>query len=213
MLAAKSVRKKIKNIEILRDINFSLNEAETLGIVGDNGVGKTLLLFILLGLISPDSGEVICLGGCPGDERIRERINVIFGNSRLFSELSPYQNIRAFSSMYGVKLSDSYIISKMKKYNLTKYTNDKKTKMSQLSSGENAKMHLIKAFINSPKILFMDEPTAHLDGKTRSNFYNFFQNEKRKRVFSSILISHSVPEVKKLCDRVLTLREGKLKKM
>lgn len=211
ILVAQSISKKIKNRELLKNINFRLGKSECVGIIGDNGVGKTILLFILLGLIAPDYGELRYWGSLLQDQNIRKRINVIFANSRLFEELSPYDNIKIFANLYGMRLTDQEIDAYLERYDLSKYIHDSKTKMSQLSSGENSKIHLIKAFINSPEILFLDEPTSHLDTKTKKDFYSYFLEEKRKKMFSCIFISHSIKEINKLCDRVLILKDGKLK--
>ncbi|MDC3152331.1 ABC transporter ATP-binding protein [Pelagibacteraceae bacterium] len=209
-LEVKNLEKKFKDFIAVNNINFSIKEGQTLGVLGPNGCGKTTTIGMLLGLIQPSSGEILI------DNKNFEKLN----REKILSEFnfaSPYvelpkkltvkENLEIYSRLYGVKDFNNRIKEISNDLNLSSFLN-KKT--GELSSGQKNRVSLAKSLINNPKILFLDEPTASLDPDIGDFVRKYIQEYKSKNKVSILLASHNMKEVEKLCDHVIMMKEGKI---
>ena len=179
-LEVKNLGKKFKDFIAVNNINFHINEGQTLGVLGPNGCGKTTTIGMLLGLIKPSSGEILI------DEKNFESLNreKILSN---FNFASPYvelpkkltvkENLEIYGRLYGVENLEKRIREITYDLNLGLFIN-KKT--GELSSGQKNRVSLAKSLINKPKILFLDEPTASLDPDIGDFVRNISKNINQK---------------------------------
>ena len=209
-LEVKNLEKKFKNFTAVNNINFCIEEGQTLGVLGPNGCGKTTTIGMLLGLIKPSSGKILI------DEENFENLNREKILSK-FNFASPYvelpkkltvkENLEIYGRLYGVKNLSIRIQEISNDLNLGFFLN-KKT--GELSSGQKNRVSLAKSLINNPKILFLDEPTASLDPDIGDFVRKYIEDYKSKNKISILLASHNMKEVERLCDQVIMMKEGKI---
>ena len=209
-LEVKNLEKKFKNFTAVKNINFHIDNGQTLGVLGPNGCGKTTTIGMLLGLIKPSKGKILI-----DDENFenlnREKILSQFNFASPYVELpkklTVKENLEIYGRLYGVKDLTRRIQEVSDDLNLSIFLN-KKT--GELSSGQKNRVSLAKSLINNPKILFLDEPTASLDPDIGDFVRNYIEDYKSKNKVSILLASHNMKEVERLCDQVIMMKEGKI---
>lgn len=194
-------------IDVLSDINLSVNEGEFLAIVGFSGSGKTTLINLINGLHFPDRGEVLLKGKRitgPGPDR-----GVIFQNYSLLPWLSVYSNVKLAVDEVFPKMSKSekeaHILNYIEMVNLTP-AKDKKP--AELSGGMRQRVSVARALAMNPEMLLMDEPLSALDALTRGTLQEeiikiWSQNKK-----TAVLITNDVDEGILMADRIIPLTPG-----
>ena len=209
-LEVKNLVKKFKDFTAVKNINFNINDGQTLGVLGPNGCGKTTTIGMLLGLIKPSNGQILI-----DDENFenlnREKILSQFNFASPYVELpkklTVKENLEIYGRLYGVEDLTNRIHEISDDLNLGTFLN-KKT--GELSSGQKNRVSLAKSLINNPKILFLDEPTASLDPDIGDFVRNYIENYKSKNKVSILLASHNMREVERLCDQVIMMKEGEI---
>ena len=193
--------------EAVREISFTINENEILGLLGPNGCGKTTTIAMMLGLLKPSNGRVIIHGLDIEKNRISllHKMNFISPYIELPKKLSVKENLIVYGKLYGVKFISDRIKYLSEKLRLEEFIN-KKT--GELSSGQKNRVSLAKALINEPSILFLDEPTASLDPETGDFVRSFIEKISKEKKMSILLASHNMDEVKRLCKNVLMMNSG-----
>ena len=209
-LEVKNLGKKFKDFIAVNNINFHIDEGQTLGVLGPNGCGKTTTIGMLLGLIKPSTGEILI------NEKNFESLNREIILSK-FNFASPYvelpkkltvkENLEIYGRLYGVESLEKRIQEITYDLNLGSFIN-KKT--GELSSGQKNRVSLAKSLINKPKILFLDEPTASLDPDIGDFVRKYIEEYKSKNKISILLASHNMSEVERLCDKVIMMKEGQI---
>ena len=209
-LEVKNLEKKFKNFTAVKNINFHIDNGQTLGVLGPNGCGKTTTIGMLLGLIKPSNGKILI-----DDENFenlnREKILSQFNFASPYVELpkklTVKENLEIYGRLYGVEDLTNRIHEISEDLNLSTFLN-KKT--GELSSGQKNRVSLAKSLINNPKILFLDEPTASLDPDIGDFVRNYIEDYKSKNKVSILLASHNMREVERLCDQVIMMKEGEI---
>ena len=193
--------------EAVKEISFTINENEILGLLGPNGCGKTTTIAMMLGLLKPSNGRVVIHGLDIEKNRISllHKMNFISPYIELPKKLSVKENLIVYGKLYGVKFISERIRYLSKKLRLEEFIN-KKT--GELSSGQKNRVSLAKALINEPSILFLDEPTASLDPETGDFVRSFIEKISKEKKMSILLASHNMDEVKRLCKNVLMMNNG-----
>ena len=193
--------------EAVKEISFTINENEILGLLGPNGCGKTTTIAMMLGLLKPSNGRVVIHGLDIEKNRISllHKMNFISPYIELPKKLSVKENLIVYGKLYGVKFISDRIKYLSEKLRLEEFIN-KKT--GELSSGQKNRVSLAKALINEPSILFLDEPTASLDPETGDFVRSFIEKISREKKMSILLASHNMDEVKRLCKNVLMMNNG-----
>lgn len=189
-------------------ISFTVSEGEIVGLLGPNGAGKTTTMQMLLGLITPDAGTIEYFGKNFLDHRelALSRINFASAYSELQHRMTVWENLRIYAGLYGIR--DNTVITN--NLELLEITDCKNRTFWKLSSGQKTRVILAKALLNRPKLILMDEPTASLDPDISESILDLIKKLQHKHHVAILYTSHNMPEVEKLCDRVLFLQKGRI---
>ena len=209
IVEVKKLKKTYNSKKAVKNISFNIMENEILGLLGPNGSGKTTTIGMLLGLLTPTSGEILIDGKKIDENRIEilERINFISPYIELPKKLTVKQNLVVYGKLYKIKnlyQTIDYLTEKLRLENLLQRVT------GELSSGQKNRVSLAKALINEPYILFLDEPTASLDPEVGDFVRSFLENYKKEKKISILLASHNMNEVTRLCKYVLMMKEGEI---
>jgi ABC-2 type transport system ATP-binding protein len=204
----KTFNPRSKNaVHALRGVSFEVQEGEIVGLIGPNGAGKSTLLRILLGFLDGDAGgSVSVLSSHP--ESLSARSEIGYQADTQFR--SPTVTTSAFLELHALLAGNTApaeeVSGLLRHFNLS---NAAGRKLSALSKGMRQKIELAVAFVGSPKVVFLDEPTASLDPPSVFELREFLTQQKAKgtTVFFS---SHNLTEVEHVCDRVLFILDGAL---
>ena len=204
----KNLSKKFNNYVAVNNINFTLDGNKTLGLLGPNGCGKTTSIGMMLGLITPSSGEVLINGQNVNNvnrDDLLSKMNFASPYIELPKKLTVRQNLEVYGRLYGVKDLKNRISEISEDLDLNDFL-AKKT--GELSSGQKNRVSLAKSLINKPEVLFLDEPTASLDPDIGDFVRNYIEAYKSKNNITILLASHNMKEVERLCDTVIMMKKG-----
>ena len=209
-LEVKNIVKKFNSTIAVNNISFVIEKNKTLGMLGPNGCGKTTSIGMMLGLITPTSGKII-IDGIVLEPKNRIKLlsfmNFASPYIELPKKLTVIQNLEVYARLYGVKNIKERISEMIDDLNLNNLMN---RKTGELSSGQKNRVALAKSLINKPKLLFLDEPTASLDPDIGDFVREYIEKYKKKNELTILLASHNMREVKRLCDEVIMMKEGKI---
>ncbi len=202
-----------KQLTVLSDINFELEEGETLAIVGPSGSGKTTLLGLCAGLDQPDTGSVELSGwdlsSLTEDERARlrnEEVGFIFQDFQLLPTLTALENVSVPLELQGIKGASKIALELLSKVGLAERAHHYP---SQLSGGEKQRVAMARAFSNKPSILFADEPTGNLDEETGEKVIQLLFDLNKEAGTTLVIVSHDL-ELARRNEHILRLRGGKI---
>lgn len=208
VLDVRDLKKTYGNREAVTGVSFSVAAGEIVGLLGPNGAGKTTTISMILGILEASAGSITINGHDVQRERTAalNATNFAAVYAQLPGNLTVRQNLTVFGHMYGVTGLQERIGEVMREMDLEKFEH---TKAGVLSSGEQTRVALAKAFLNRPKLLLLDEPTASLDPSSAQ-----LVREKIRAYAvgggSVLWTSHNMHEVADICDRVLFVSHGKI---
>ena len=210
-LEAKKLIKKFKSTIAVNNISLEIEKNSTLGLLGPNGCGKTTSIGMMLGLITPTSGEIF-INEIKLEPKNRIKLLSLMNFASPYIELpkklTVKQNLEVYARLYGVKEIKMRINEMIEDLNLQEFLN-KKT--GELSSGQKNRVALAKSLINKPKLLFLDEPTASLDPDVGDFVREYIEKyKKRNSEITILLASHNMKEVERLCNKVVMMKQGKI---
>ncbi len=209
VLEVDSLCKKFGTFTAVDNISFGVKEGEILGLLGINGAGKTTTIQMLLDLLEPTSGSVRYFGKelSTHREEILEQINFSSTYTNLPWRLTPRESLYYTLFFYDIKDRDRRFKQIIEQFQLQECLNKE---LAQLSTGQKTRVNLAKAFINYPKVVLLDEPTASLDPETAHEIRKFILNQQKEYNVSVLFTSHNMPEVEEVCDRIVFLNHGKI---
>jgi ABC-type multidrug transport system, ATPase component len=209
MFEAKGVRKCYGNKTVLQDISFCLPRGKTLVILGDNGAGKSTLLQILATMLPPDGGSLRYddLDLLLSPRLLRQVMGYVPQEPALYEELSVGDNLRFWADMSGLSADEQRerVLALAQQFGLS---NEEKTLVRKLSGGMKRRLNFCVSLFRNPEILFLDEPTAHVDAKTRDVVLDVLAALKQANK-TMIYITHLREEARQLADCVLFLEQGR----
>jgi len=218
VITIRGLRNSFGDQVIHEDLNLDVKRGEILGVVGGSGTGKSVLMRSIIGLQTPDSGDVEVLGenmiGKEEDEakNIRRRWGVLFQNGALFSTLTVAENvevpIREYFPFIKEQLLDEIAGYKIAMSGLPANAGPKYP--SELSGGMRKRAGLARALALDPELLFLDEPTAGLDPIGAAAFDELIEGLKEKLELTVFLITHDLDTLWAICDRVAVLADQKV---
>ena len=208
-IEVESLVKAFGSVRAVDGLSFKVPKGQIVALLGGNGAGKTTTISMLLGILLPTSGKIRVLGTDMARNRyhVLHRMNFTSPYVDIPQRLTVIQNLKVYAKLYGVDHPAKRIDEISTLFDLGPLLN---RRFGSLSAGQKTRVSLAKALINEPELLLMDEPTAALDPDTADRMRETlldYQHEKNATIFMS---SHNMPEVEKLCDRVLMMRNGRI---
>ena len=207
VLAVTHLRKTYPGKIAVDGLSFEVRPREIVGLLGPNGAGKTTTINMILGVLAPTSGTIRIAGRDLATAR-REaltRTNFAAVYAPLPGNLTVAQNLRFFGMLYGVRRLAPRIASVLEQFDLVRFRD---VKCGVLSSGEQTRVSIAKAMLNSPPLLLLDEPTASLDPATARDIRTTIRGYAAEGG-GVLWTSHNMHEVEEVCDRVLFLAGGR----
>lgn len=204
----KNLVKKYGDHTAVDDISFDVKEGELFAFLGENGAGKSTTINILCTILEKNGGDVEIFGHRLGaeDDAIRNCIGIVFQNSVLDNKLSVKEKLLTRGSYYG--LNKKQIMDRlspfMQDFELEKIWNQR---YETLSGGQRRRVDIVRALINKPQILFLDEPTTGLDPKSRKMMWDYIEKLRREQKLTIFLTTHYMEETKD-ADHVVILDKG-----
>lgn len=217
MITVRNVSKSFGSQHVLHKINLEINPGETIAVVGPSGVGKSVLLKLIMGIIPPDEGEIYVCGRNMTKARteaeknaIRSKLGVLFQSAALFDSLTIYDNI-AFPLRERSKMGRAHIHRRVEF--MLESLSLKECAFhypEEIPLGMRKRVGMARALISEPTVLLFDEPNTGLDPLVGQEVYSLINECRAKWGFTGVVISHEIPEVFQVSDRVAMLLNGKL---
>ena len=217
MIHVKELYKSFGNKKVLRGISFKINYGESVAIIGKSGIGKSVLLKHLIGLIEPDSGEVWVEDKLVNSlsfsqlQSVRAQCGMVFQFGALFDSMTVEENIGLALS----KLSDmnEFEVARQISKSLAEVDmeNSEKLMPSSLSGGMKKRVGIARAIAIKPKYLLYDEPTTGLDPIMTDSINRLISKIHRQENVTSIMVTHELRTVFEVAERVIMIHDGKIK--
>ncbi len=207
IVEARDVWKRYGGRVVLRGVSLRIEEPGIYGLLGPNGAGKTTFMNILVGVASPDSGEVLVNGRPPKDPSVRARIGFSPQDPGLIDQLTGFENALFYAELYGVDpgTARERLIGIGERLGLPRSVLARR--VGGYSGGMKKKLGVIISLLHDPEILVLDEPTSGMDPGARRELWSLLE-ELRGRGKMIILATHYMDEAERLCDRVALINDG-----
>jgi len=209
VLEVKNLTKKFGEFTAVNDVSFSIQEGEVLGFLGPNGAGKTTTIQMLIGVMQPTQGNIVYFGKAFNKHRVEilKQINYSSGYISLPYLLTIGEILDVFARLYEIPDKKKRMQKLLAVFEIEDL---RKKQFYTLSAGQKSRVLLAKAFLNYPKIILLDEPTASLDPDIAKRIREFLKKEKEEFNVSMLFTSHNMAEVEEMCDRVIFIDKGKI---
>lgn len=214
MIEAQGITKSFGSLQVLKGIDFRVTQGEVVSIMGASGAGKSTLLQILGTLMRPDAGSLLIDGkdalALKGDRlsafRAR-RIGFVFQAHHLLPEFTALENVMIPALIAGErdKVARERAALLLAEVGLAERVSHKP---SQLSGGEQQRVAIARALVNHPAVLYADEPSGNLDSATKQEIHKLFFTLRERHGQTIVIVTHD-SDLAALCDRSLTMRDGR----
>ncbi len=212
MISVQNVSKRFGSQVVLDRVSLEIKPGETTAVVGPSGVGKSVLLKLIMGILSPESGEIfvdgrsITAAKCEAEKNeIRAGLGVLFQSAALFDSLNVYDNV-AFPlrerTHFDRMAIHSRVVAMLEALSLTEYA---WSYPQEISIGIRKRVGMARSLITEPKFLLFDEPNTGLDPLVGQEVYDLIKTSRQQWGFTGVVISHEIPEVFQVSDRVVML--------
>ncbi len=214
MIRVQGLHKRFGAQPVLRGLDLDIATGEIMVIIGRSGGGKSVLLKHLIGLLRPDAGsvfvdaiEITRLRGRELD-RVRERYGVVFQGGALFDSMSVFDNV-AFPLQEKSRLGTAEIRGRVEeKLDQVGLAGMGHKNPAEISGGMRKRVAIARALVTEPEIVFFDEPTTGLDPILVNTIHHLIMELHRKFHFTAVMVSHEIPEIFEIADRVAVLHDG-----
>jgi len=209
LLEVRDLVKDFGRFRAVDTVSFAVPRGKIIGLLGPNGAGKTTTIHMLLGIITPTSGRIAYFGKefFAHRQECLQRINYASSFNTLQGRISVWENLLVFAHLYGLKRAGARIKELAAYFEIgglleTRYWN--------LSAGQKTRVNLIKALLNDPELILMDEPTASLDPDIADKTLSLIEEARLTSAVSMLYTSHNMDEVNRICDEVIFLDRGRI---
>jgi phospholipid/cholesterol/gamma-HCH transport system ATP-binding protein len=216
MIEVMDIHKSFKGEEILKGISTTFEKGKTNLIIGQSGSGKTVFLKCLLGLFTPEEGEILYDGReyssfSEEEQRdLREHMGMVFQGGALFDSMTVAENVDFPLKMFTRQQKSERMDRVMKVLKRVNLENAENKFPSEISGGMQKRVSIARAIVNSPKYLFCDEPNSGLDPKTATVIDNLIQEITREYDITTVINTHDMNSVLEIGETIVFLKEGKL---
>lgn len=195
--------KNFADAQALDHVSFTVPSGSIVALIGRNGAGKTTLVRCMLGLEIPDHGDISIYGMQPGTQSLKSSIGMMLQDSQLPESLTAEELCRLFASFYPNPLPLSTLLE------ITELAEFRNKKYGQLSGGQKRRVQFALSLVGDPKLLILDEPTAHMDAVASKSFWSLIKKlrEQGKTIF---LVTHQLLELESIASHVLVLDKGRV---
>lgn len=213
-LSAEALVKSFRKRRVVDGISFSVGEGEIVGLLGPNGAGKTTAFYMVVGLVSPDSGGVYLngkeLGGVPMYERARRGIGYLPQEPSVFRHLTVSENIKAILEFLEMSERDreGRLKELLMELGIERISD---VRSYALSGGERRRVEIARALVNSPSFLLLDEPFSGIDPIAVADIQDIVVGLKRKGI-GILVTDHNVGATLGICDRAYIIDKGRILK-
>jgi lipoprotein-releasing system ATP-binding protein len=215
MIEAKEIYKSYETLEVLKGISLKIEAGEVVSITGDSGAGKSTLLHLLSSLDQPTSGEIWFENELISSLKPNKladfrnhQVGFIFQFHQLLPELSAIENV-CLPAWIGKKNKSETTEKAMELLNYLGMAHRAQHRPSQMSGGEQQRIAAARALINSPKVVFADEPTGNLDSNNAQLLHNYFSKLRDQFNTSFVIVTHN-RGLAAQSDRVIDLKDGQI---
>ena len=216
IIVIEDLYKRLKGRGVFRGVNLTVERGETRVIVGGSGVGKSVLLKHITGLMHPDRGRIIIedieldLHKPATVLQVRERIGMVFQNAALFDSLNVRDNV-GFALINRRKMSEKEVdMVVAEKLALVNLDNIQKVMPAELSGGMRKRVAIARALANNPTIILFDEPTTGLDPLSAETINDLIVDLKHKLHRTQLVVTHDIHSSCRIADSISMLRDGKI---
>ena len=209
IVEVRNLTKRFSDFTAVDNISFDINQGEILGLLGPNGAGKTTTIHMLLGLITPSSGNIKMFGLDLAQHReaILQQVNFSSTYISMPFSLTVEENLKVIARLYSLQNIQQRIDDIIEKLEM----GDIQHKLTRkLSSGQMSRLTLAKALMTEPKVLFLDEPTASLDPDIVNKIKAFLKEYQRTTGLSILYTSHNMREMEEMSNRIIFLQHGRI---
>lgn len=211
LVIVRGLSKYFKDVKAVDNISFSVNSGEIVGLLGENGAGKTTALRMIATMLKPTSGtaEINGFDLIMEPAMVRSQIGILFGGEiGLYDRLTARENIKYFADLNHMdpQRANDNIEKLAKLLDMEEYMD---RRVGKFSRGMKQKVAIARAIVHNPNVMLFDEPTTGLDvtsSKIVQDFIMQCQKENKAIIFSS----HSMQEVERLCNRIIIIHKGKI---
>ncbi len=209
ILEVTNLIKDFENTRAVNDISFVIPKGKIIGLLGPNGAGKTTTIHMLVGITQPTYGSIKYFGRDFYQSRqyCLQRINFTSSYNSLQERITVWENLLVFSLLYNIKNPKNKIEELIHYFEIKDLLN---REFIDLSSGQKTRVNLVKALLNDPELILMDEPTASLDPDIADKTLSLIEKLKKDRQLAILYTSHNMDEVTRICDEVIFLDHGKI---
>jgi len=216
LIEFRNVTKRFGDRTILDRVNFQVHDGQTTTIIGKSGTGKSVLLKHMIGLLSPTEGDILFRGKPVYEmsrkelDEFRSQFSYCFQNNALFDSLTVFENV-ALPLQQTTRMTKRDIDGKvMERIDQLELSEVPHKYPSELSGGMQKRVALARALITDPKIVLFDEPTTGQDPIRKNAILSMIVHNQKRFGFTTIMISHDIPDVFFISDRILVLYDGKI---
>jgi ABC-2 type transport system ATP-binding protein len=195
----------------VNDVSFDVKKGEIFGLLGPNGAGKTTIIRMLCTLTRPTKGTAT-IGGhdiVKQDTEVRKLIGIVSEKMIMYNRLKARENLWFFGSLFGIPRDElnKRIVELLELVQLTKWEN---SQVGTFSTGMKQRMNIIRALLNLPQVLFLDEPTLGLDPQSTVEVREFIKKVNQENKTTVLITTHMMSEADLLCDRIGIIDHGKI---
>ncbi len=216
-IRVEGLRKRFGSQEVLRGVDLEIAPAELMVVIGRSGGGKSVLLRHLLGLVRPDAGRVLIGGEDVARlhgralDRVRERFGVVFQGGALFDSLDgPRERRSSRSGSAAGSREPSSCRGPRRPWPRSGSAEMGHKFPAEISGGMRKRVAIARALVTEPQVVFLDEPTTGLDPILVNSIHHLVVGLHRKFGFTAVMVSHEIPEIFQIADRVAVLHEGRI---